>query len=134
MEVNGMRGRTLHNFIAKQVERTANRFFDFVTCEYCVRKNGVTTFFDIFARQGPVTLAIEIETSFRHAVDNAWKAAQVGVPLWFVVPRRRLQFEITRKLDPLGLRPGGKPIKILLLGQLEQELSHYLSLFIAANT
>ena len=81
-----------------------------------------------------LTLAIEVETTCRHAADNAWKAVQVSVPLWFVVPRRRLQFEIARKLDPLGLRPGGEPIKILLSGQVEQELVRYLSLFIPANT
>ena len=129
-----MRGKTRHNFVAKKAKKTIGLFFDFVVCEHRVRRNGVTTFFDVFARQGLITLAIEAETTSRHAVDNARKAAIVGVPLWIIVPLRRLKLEITHKLAPLGLRPGGEPIKILLLGQLEQELTNYLSLNIAANT
>ncbi len=59
---------------------------------------------------------------------------RLGVPMWIIVPLRRLKLEITRKFAPLGLRPGGEPIRILLLGQMEQELTNYLSLNIAANT
>ena len=128
-----MRGDPLHNCTAEKAKATAGLVFDFVACEYGLRRNGVTTFFDILARQGSITLAIEVETTSRHAVDNARKAALVGVPMWIIVPLRRLKLEITRKLAPLGLRPGGEPIKILLLGQLEQELTNYLSFFIAAN-
>lgn len=128
-----MRGNRLHNFKATEVKEKAGKFFDFANCEYRFHRNGVTTYFDVFAQRGSVTLAFEVETTSRHAVDNARKASLVGVPLWIVVPRRRLKLELTRKLNSLGLRPGGEPIKILLLAQLEQELRNYLSLFIPAN-
>lgn len=78
-------------------------------------------------------LAIEIETTARHAVDNARKAAMVDVPLWVIVPTRRLKSDLTRKLKDLAIRSGNQPIKILLLGQLRKELTNYLSLFIPAN-
>lgn len=124
----------MHNCTAEKAKATAGLVFDFVACEYGLRTNGVTTFFDVFVQQGPITLAIEVETTSRHAIDNARKAAVVGVPMWIIVPLRRLKIQIAGKLAPLGLRPGGEPIKILLLGQLEQELTNYLSLNIAANT
>ena len=128
-----MRGDPLHNFMAPEVQGIADRFCDFTSLECRFRKNGVTTFFDVFARRGAISLAFEIETTSRHAVDNAQKACAVGVPMWIVVPRRRLRRKLFRQLDSLELRPGNEPIKILLLGQVEQELTNYLSLFIPAN-
>jgi hypothetical protein len=119
--------------MAIEVQEIAGKFFDFARREYLFHRNDVTTYFDVFAQRGSVALAFEVETTSRHAVDNARKASLVGIPLWFVVPRRRLKLELTRKLKPLDLRPGGEPIKILLLAQLEQELRNYLSLFIPAN-
>jgi hypothetical protein len=129
-----MRGDPFHNFMVEDVQETASKFFDFACPEYRFSKNGVTNYLDVFARQGLISLAFEVETTSRHAIDNARKASSVGIPLRIVVPTRRLKSEITRKLKPLGLRPGGEPIKILLIGQLEQELTNYLSLFIPANT
>ena len=126
-----MRGYPLHNFIVRQIQMIAGEFFELVVLEHLSRRNGVSTYLDVFARQGSVTLAFE--TTSRHAIDNAKKASLVGMPLWFVVPRRCLKIELTRKLSQLDLKPGGEPIKILLLGQLQQELTDYLSLFIHAN-
>lgn len=124
----------MHNFMAIEVKEIAGKLFDLARREYLFHRNKVTTYFDVFAQRGSVTLAFEVETTSRHAVDNARKASLVGVPMWIVVPRRRLKLELKRKLNPLGLRPGGEPIKILLLAQLEQELRNYLLLFIPANT
>jgi len=129
-----MRGKPFHNLMARDVQEIARRFFDFTRREYRFSKNRAVTYLDVFAQRGPIALAFEIETTSRHAVGNARKAALVGVPIWIIVPLRRLKLDITRKLAPLGLRPGGEPIKILLLGQMEQELTNYLSLNIAANT
>jgi hypothetical protein len=116
-----------------EIKKVADRYFKFAACEYHYNANGATTCFDVFARQGRLTLAFEVETTSRHAVDNAVKASLVGVPLWIVVPRRLLKLKVARKIQPLNLRPGNQPIKILLLGQLQQELMKYLSLIIAAN-
>lgn len=123
----------MHNLKAIEVKEKAYKFFNFASCEYRFQRNGVTTYFDVFAQRDSVTLAFEVETTSRHAIDNARKASLVGVPLWFVVLRRKLKLELTRKLNLLDLRPGGEPIKILLLAQLEQELTNYISLFIPAN-
>jgi hypothetical protein len=129
-----MRGKPLHNLIARDVQEIARKFFDFTGREYRLSKNGVTTYLDVFARRDSIALAFEVETTVRCGAKNARKAAHVGVPLWIIVPKRRLRSEIARRLGPLGLKPGGEPIKILLLGQLEQELTNYLSIFIPANT
>ena len=55
------------------------------------------------------------------------KATLVDVPLWVIVPTRKLKLELIRRLNSLALRPGGEPIKVLLLGQLEQSFVNYLS-------
>jgi len=128
-----MRGCLLHNTMVKHVENTASKFFEFVWPEYRYIKNGVTMFVDVFAHRNSVTLAFEIETTSRHAIDNVKKAAAVGIPLWIIVPTRSLKFRLTGRLNDLELRPGGEPVKILLLGQLQQKLMNYLSLSIPAN-
>lgn len=128
-----MRGKTLHNLIAKKTRDEVEGFFDSVDSEYRISNQRATTYVDLFARKDSIVLAIEIETTVRHAVDNAIKAAIVGVPLWVIVPTRRLKLELNRKLKDLAIRSGNQPIKILLLGQLRKELTNYLSLFIPAN-
>jgi hypothetical protein len=128
-----MRGKPFHNSMVTDLREMASKFFSFIGREYRVSRNGVTDDLDLFARRDPVSLAFEVETTSRHAVDNAIKAALVEVPLWIIVPRRSLKIDVAHKLEPLGLRPGGEPVKILLLGQVEQELTNYLSLFIPAN-
>ena len=60
---------------------TASRFFAFADTEYSFVQNGVTTFFDVFAQQDHVSLGFEVETTLRHATDNARKAMLVNVPL-----------------------------------------------------
>ncbi|MFC1675947.1 hypothetical protein ACFL3G_02655 [Planctomycetota bacterium] len=122
-----MRGDTLHNFIATGTEMTAGRFFASVGTEYQFTRSGVTTYFDVFAWQGCIALGLEVETTLRHAIDNAKKAATVDVPLWVIVPTRKLKLELIRRLESLELRPGGEPVNVLLLGQLERMLVNYLS-------
>lgn len=128
-----MRGMPLHNLTADKTGMTLSRFFKEVYPEYKYSRNGVTTYFDWFARQNQIVLAFEIETTARHGVDNAVKAAAVGVPLWIIAPTGKVKKRLLHKLAPLQLRPGGKPIKILLLGQLQKELEEYLSLKPLAN-
>ncbi len=123
-----MRGEPLHNMMANGVETTLCYFFNEVHLEHPYRKNGVVTFLDLFARQNQFVLACEIETTTRHGVDNARKAAAVDIPLWIIVPTNQLKIKLSHKLKPFQLRPGGESIKILLLGQLQGELENYLSL------
>ena len=128
-----MRGKTLHNLTADKTGMTLSRFFREVNPEHKYSRNGVTTYFDLFARQNGFVLACEIETTARHGVDNAVKAAAVGVPLWIIASTGEIKKRLSHKLKPLQLRPGGEPIKILLLGQLQKELEEYLSLKPLAN-
>ncbi|MHC4799410.1 MAG: hypothetical protein ACYTF1_22475, partial [Planctomycetota bacterium] len=100
---------------------------DSVDFEHQISNHQTTTFVDIFVRKGKIEVAIEIETTARHAVDNAKKAAMVGVPLYVIVPTHCLKSHLTRKFDDLELHPCGKPIKILLIGELRQELTNFLS-------
>ena len=128
-----MRGQPFHNLIASRVKTILQGFFRGVYLEYRFRRNGAVTDFDIFAQENLFALAIEVETTCRHGIDNAKKAAAVDIPLWIIVPTQTLKAQLSRRLQLLELRPGGEPIKIFLLGQLEQEVMNYLSLFILAN-
>jgi hypothetical protein len=114
--------------MAQGTGMTLSCFFSEVDPEHKCSKNGVVTYLDLFARGKQFVLACEIETTARHGVDNALKAAAVNIPLWIIVPTNKVKIKISRKLKPLQLRPGGKPIKILLLGQLERELEECQSL------
>ena len=124
-----MRGDKLHNMMGFEAGIIMCGFFSQVIPEYRYRRNGTVTYFDLFAREGKFVLAVEIETTCRHGFDNAIKADNVGIPLWIIVPISKVKLQLLRKLKPQGLRPGGEPIKILLLGQLERELEDYLSLY-----
>lgn len=128
-----MRGKSFHNMIANRARSVAQGFFSSVRTEYRYRRNGAVTDFDIFACERAFVLAIEVETTYRRGIENAKKAASVDVPLWIIVPTRKLKAEFSRRLCLLELRPTGEPIKILLPDELEQELMNYLSLFIVAN-
>lgn len=121
-----MRGKPLHNLMVNRTNDSLKDLGDTCT-EYKLSFNGTTNYVDLFIRCGSFALAIEVETTIRHAVDNAKKAAAVGVPLWIVVPTRRLKSTLTKKLNLLGLRPGSEPIKVLLLGAVRQAFMNYLS-------
>ena len=122
-----VRGRPFHNLIADQAKAVLDRYFEQVIPEHPIRRSGVTTYLDLCACGQSCTLAVEVETTERHALDNARKAAAVDVPLWIVVPTRALQSRLVQRLGLLDLTPGGEPICVLLLGQLPQALARYLS-------
>ena len=128
-----MRGDLLHNMMGKETKTIFEGFFGQVSLEYPCRRNGTVSYLDIFARENQFVLGVEIETTCRHGIDNALKATAVNIPLWVIVPTGKVKLKLLRKLKPLALRPGGEPIKILLLGQLEQELKSYLSLRTLGN-
>ena len=120
-----MRGKPFHNLIANRAKTILQGFFSCINMEYRLRKNGAVTDFDIFVKERSFALGIEVETTQRHGIDNARRAAAVDVPLWVIAPTKKVKNEITNKLKPLQLRPGGVPIKILLLGQLQSEIETY---------
>ena len=66
-----MRGKPFHNLMADDTKATLDRFFEEVRLECRLRRNNIVTDLDVFARCGSTTLALEIETTDRHALDNA---------------------------------------------------------------
>ena len=129
-----MRGQFLHNYEAEWIRTKLIPYPVQVWLECPVRRRGITAYFDLLLQIQAVLLAIEIETSARHIDDTAIKAAIIDIPLWVVVPTRRIRKQVERKLAHLDVAPGGESIKLLLLGQVEKELAIYLSLFITANS
>ena len=122
-----MRGDCLHNYKAEYLKNELSVYPVGLYSEYRIRRNGITADFDFVLKIAAFWWAIEIETTLRHLVDNAKKAAAVNIPLWIVVPTRQMKKQAVRKLSPMNLTPGGEPIKLFLLGQVQKEVSNYLS-------
>lgn len=129
-----MRGKVLHNYMVKEAKAVFTSLNWQVYTEYCVQRNGVTTYFDLLAVIYDRLLGCEIETSAHHIIENAHKANAVAIPTWFIVPTRKVRNLAVSKISRLGIKPYGKSIKLLLPGQLEQELTNYLSIAIPANS
>lgn len=120
-----MRGGAFHNMIVATTRDIFIRSGWHAYTEYPYQSNRVRTYLDLFAIRGGDRLACEIETTARHAVDNAVKAQVVNVPLWIVVPSRKIQRQITHKLQTQNLVSHNQSIPVLLLGQLERQLACY---------
>ncbi len=118
-----MRGKTFHNRIAEEAKTIFSNHLWQVHTEYRYRKNGMTTYLDLFAVKGNQAIACEIETTIRHAVDNALKAQTAGLVLWIIVPTRTLRRQIECKLESSGVTENRQTIKTLLLSQLNTELN-----------
>jgi len=118
-----MRGKAFHNRMAEEAKVIFSNHGWQVYTEHRYRKNGITTYFDLFAVKGKQAIACEIETTSRHAVDNAVKAQVVGVVLWIIVPRRTLRRQIERKLESIGVTKKHQSIKTILLSQVNAELN-----------
>ena len=129
VEVGGLvvRGGAFHNKIVEEVREVFLFYGWEVETEFCCQRNGITTFLDVYAVKGDVEIACEVETTTRHAIDNARKVEAVGIYVWFVVPTRKLQRKIVRRFTNPGLIPNNKSIKVLLLGELERELARHQS-------
>lgn len=127
-----MQGDPLHNYVGNETEGTLTSLDWRVWLEFCVRKETITNYMDIFATKAGLAIGFEIETTARHVLDNCRKAELVGIPLWIIVPNKRVLKSVTNKLSGQHIRPAGHQIKILLLSELKQELTNYISLFIAA--
>lgn len=118
-----MRGKEFHNKIVKDAESILNIHGWQVFTEHCYRKNGITTYFDLLAVKGNQEIACEVETTSRHAVDNALKAQTAKVALWIIVPTRKLRRQIERKLKSSAVIKNPKSIKTILLSQVNTELN-----------
>ena len=113
-----MRGGAFHN---KMIEKVASAFLSHgweVETEFCYRGGGVVTFFDVFAVKDRREIAVEVEMSVRHVVDNVRKARAVEVEVWVVVPSRRLKRAVERTLGEAGLAGGRDGISVALVGEI----------------
>ena len=128
-----MRGKSLHNHMASRLKAILESCYLLVSLEHNIRTNGTVNVVDIFVQCGKIQWAIEIETTIRHALDNAHKAVAVDIPLWIVVPTSSLAVKVKTQLKSHNLHPGGKPIKILLLSHVQQEVTNYLSGYFVAD-
>lgn len=121
-----MRGNLFHNMIVQKARTVFVRLNWQVHTEYGVQINRTKYYFDLLAIKGRYKIACEIETTSRHAIDNALKARLVDYPFWFIVPTLKVKWEIVNKLKKLIINPASEPIKVLLLDQLEQEIINCL--------
>lgn len=120
-----MRGGAFHNKIVEEVKAIFGNHNWQAYTEYRYRKNGITTYLDLLAVRGNKKIACEVETTARHAVDNAVKALSAGVDLWIIVPSRTLGSQIEHKLRYSGLNTKHQTVRILLFCQLEAELNSF---------
>jgi hypothetical protein len=120
-----MRGSGFHNKIAEEVKAIFDNHNWQVYTEYRYRKNGVTTYLDLLAVRGNQKIACEVETTSRHAVDNAVKALSAGLDLWIIVPSRTLYRQIEHRLISSGINTKHQAIRVLLLCELEAELTFF---------
>ena len=129
-----LRGSTWHNH---QVLDAAMQLWAIgcsVDLEYALPlPHGRTDVVDICANYGSEKFIVEVESTTRHAADNACKAAALGLPLWIVVPTRKLQKTIQRKLQSASCCRADNAINVVLLSQLQQEVRNYFCLFSPAN-
>lgn len=121
-----MRGKLFHNMIVQKARAVFICLNWQVYTEHGVEINGTKYYFDLIAIKEQYKVACEVETTRRHAIDNALKASIVDIPLWFVIPTQDIKRQIADKLKKTSITPGNELIKILLLGQLKQELLDYL--------
>jgi len=118
-----MRGDAFHNSIVDQAGKIFISHRWNVYMEYRYPCNAVTTYLDIFAVRGCCKIGCEVETTSRHILDNATKAAVAKIPLWVIVPSRKL-LRLARRMIESSDVAGVSMTKVLLPYQLEGELTH----------
>ena len=130
-----MRGGELHNHLVYTAESIL-REAGFETHQEHPQKlsDGRLDFVDLLARRNGFVVCIEVELSARYVLSNAAKAKQLDLPLIVVVPTRRVQKAVRKKLAKTGIRPGGHRICILLFEQLRQEVTSYFPSFPSVST
>jgi len=129
-----LRGGGLHNYLVCETEKIF-RGAGFGTHQEYPKKlsGGGLDFVDLLAKGNDLVICVEIETSSRHALDNAVKACELGLPLVVIIPTRKVQKAIENKFKTAGISLQKDRIYILLLSQLEQELTNCFPLIPSAN-
>lgn len=129
-----MRGDPLHNSLVAKASEAFSDFGFNTTLECAIAlDDGRIDFVDLVAEHGDCLVACEVETTPRGVLSNAAKAGALNLPLWILVPNRKVLSAVSKKLNISSRKPGDREIKILLLGQLRQELMNCFPLFFPAN-
>ena len=133
--VRYLRGDALHNHLVLQTENIFKQA-GFETQQECPKQlpDGMLNFVDLLVQRGNCMVCIEVETTARYALTNAAKADQLGLPLIVVCPTRRVQKEVQNKLVRAQVTAGGYPICVLLLSQLNKEVTNCFPYFSTANS
>jgi hypothetical protein len=129
-----LRGGAFHNYLVAQsgeVFRQAG--FQVAVEQAFTIEDGTLDFIDLVARRGNCVICVEIETSARYVLVNAAKADALGLPLWIIVPDRKVHAAVARKLAKAPYRPAGLKIYILFLSELNQVVTKYFPLFSPVN-
>lgn len=121
-----MRGDLFHNKLVKDAEAVFGELDWQTDTERMVCTKGVTTYFDLFAWTDSLIMACEIETTCRHALGNFRKAQATEIPLWIIVPTRRIRQQIQRSLGTEQIFPGGKPVEIIFPDELKECIQTYM--------
>lgn len=121
-----MRGKRWHGLLARRAADDAEALgFRVDIEETFTMPMGGRNAVDIVARRGSLTVLIEVETTARHAVDNAVKARALELPLIIVAPESRLRRRIMRDLARAELE--GQRILVLAPAQVGHGLMGFIS-------
>ena len=129
-----LRGGQLHNYLVLEAEKIFRKA-DYNTRQEAPKQltDGRVDFIDLLVQKGDFLLCVEVETSARNVVSNVNKADLLGLPLVVIVPTRTVQEAIKNRLTKVHAQPGGYPISILLLSQLQQAVTNYFPLISTVN-
>ena len=129
-----LRGGKLHNYLVLESENILQGK-GFETYQEHPEKlpDGSIDYIDLLAKREGFLVCIEVETSARYVLTNVAKAEQLGLPLVIVVPNRKVKTSIQNKLNKPKISSGRSPVYVLLLAQLEQEVTNCFPLFSPAN-
>jgi predicted RecB family endonuclease len=128
-----MRGDAFHNHLVQETASALREAGFEVVAEHSVRlPDGRCDFVDLLATRHGKRLAVEIETTTRNVLVNAVRAQSAGLPLWIVVPTRKVRSAALKQLKRAGLRPSGGGIQVLLQVEVRQHLQECFPLFSTA--
>lgn len=129
-----LRGGTLHNHLVLEAGKIFQKAGFTTIPEYPQHlPNGQLDFIDLLAQQGPYLICVEVETSARNVLVNVAKADQLKLPLIILVPNRKIQKAVRKRLESSSQTTEKLSIKILLLGQLQKEVTNCFPLFFTVN-
>jgi len=130
-----MRGKAFHNYLVGLADDAFRRTGFDVRLEYGLKlSDGKADYVDLLAQREGLAIICEIETTPRHVLDNLAKAELLDMPVWVVVPSRKVKAKVIRKLQRAGYKSRKEPFQISLPNELQQRLTAYFSSFSPANT